>query len=164
MIASLADAWQWYEGVRELSFAMRRLGQKYWEHLPWDGPLGRDNRLRELTGEAIVNRAIFVLEDLDDLCVLLLFSVFEAIVRGHALAEVDKATPQVGHVLVQHALGELRDTIDHGAMFWVLTAYKAVDARLIEEVSQVRRYRNWVAHGCRGPSRARPTGRRARSP
>ena len=46
MIASLTDAWAWYEGVLELTLAMQALGKKHWEALPWEGDLGRDNRQR----------------------------------------------------------------------------------------------------------------------
>ncbi len=49
MIASLADAWRWYESVRQLTLAMGQLGKKHWTNLPWDGDLGRDNRLRHLS-------------------------------------------------------------------------------------------------------------------
>jgi hypothetical protein len=58
---------------------MGRLGEKHWNNLPWDSDLGRDDRLKDLISEEIVGDSQMVLDDLDDLCVLLLFSVFEAI-------------------------------------------------------------------------------------
>jgi hypothetical protein len=43
-----------------------------------------------------------------------------------------------------------RERIAEGSFFHVLAAYKSgVDPGLIEQVNQVRRYRNWVAHGRR---------------
>jgi hypothetical protein len=38
----------------------------------------------------------------------------------------------------------------HGSFYKVTEAYKALDPDLIEQVNQVRKYRNWVAHGRRG--------------
>jgi hypothetical protein len=43
----------------------------------------------------------------------------------------------------------MKDSIEQGSFFRVLEPYKDVDANLVEEVNQVRRYRNWVAHGRR---------------
>jgi hypothetical protein len=43
------------------------------------------------------------------------------------------------------------EAIEVGSFFRVLEPYKSEGhADLIEEVNQVRRYRNWVAHGRRG--------------
>jgi hypothetical protein len=150
MIASLADAWRWYESVRALTLTMRRLGTKHWDHLPWDGDLGRDEHLRHLDASDIRGRADLVLSDLDDLCVLLLFSVFEATVRERILADVERELPPLHHAALRQAVAAMKEAIEHGSFYKVLDPYKEMDAGLIEEVSQVRRYRNWVAHGRRG--------------
>ncbi|HEY7312506.1 MAG TPA: hypothetical protein VH643_24290 [Gemmataceae bacterium] len=149
MIASLADAWLWYESARRLVRTMGRLGENHWTNLPWDGGLGRDNQLKELTSAKILNDARTVLDDLDDLCVLLLFSVFEAAIRERVLAEVEVELPLPRHVAIRRALEEMKEGIAHGSFFKVLEPYKHLDADLIEHVNQVRRYRNWVAHGRR---------------
>jgi hypothetical protein len=128
---------------------MNRLGERHWNNLPWDGDLGRDNRLNELTSAKILEGAQTVLDDLDDLCVLLLFSVFEATIRERVLAEVEAELPPLRHVTILRALDDMKEGIEHGSFFRVLDPYKAIDANLIEEVNQVRRYRNWVAHGRR---------------
>jgi len=39
--------------------------------------------------------------------------------------------------------------IEHGSSYRVLEVFKGRDAGLVEEVNQVRRHRNWVAHGRR---------------
>jgi hypothetical protein len=129
---------------------MARLGGKYWDDLPWDGDLGRDNRLGNLESTQVEEMSRAVLDDLDDLCVLLLFSVFESHVRERSLADVAKELPPLRHPALLQAVDELNDTIGHGSFYRVLEAYKSLDADLIEEVNQVRRYRNWVAHGRRG--------------
>jgi hypothetical protein len=150
MIASLEDAWRWYESVSTLTEAMQRLGLKHWDALPWDGPLGQDEHLRHFEASAILDRSDIIFRDVDDLCVLLLFSVFEAIVRARVLNDVQAELPEVRHAALQYAIEALKDSIEHGSFFRVLEPYKSIDADLIEEVNQVRRYRNWVAHGRHG--------------
>jgi hypothetical protein len=39
--------------------------------------------------------------------------------------------------------------IEHGSFYRVLQVFKGRDASLVEEVNQVRKYRNLVAHGRR---------------
>jgi hypothetical protein len=128
---------------------MGRLGEKHWNNLPWDGDLGGDDHLKGLTSAEILNDSQAVLDDLDDLCVLLLFSVFEATIRERVLAEVEAELPPLRHVVIKRALDEMKEGIEHGSFFKVLEPYKDADADLIEQVNQVRRYRNWVAHGRR---------------
>ncbi len=148
MITSLEDAWRWYEAARALARTTERL-ERFWDGLPWEGDLGRDNYLRELTAKEIRNSSRAVLDDLDDLCVLLLFSVFEAIIRKRVLAEVDEEWPLLRHVAIKRAVVDMREGIENGSFFKVLEPYKISDPNLVEEVNQVRRYRNWVAHGRR---------------
>ena len=128
---------------------MRRLGENHWNNLPWDGDLGRDNHLKDLTSGEVVNDSQTVLDDLDDLCVLLLFSVFEAAIRERVLADVEAELPPLRHVAIKRTFDEMKEGIEHGSFFKVLEPYKDFDADLIEQVNQVRRYRNWVAHGRR---------------
>jgi hypothetical protein len=149
VIASLDDAWRWYETARRLARTMERLGEKHWNNLPWDGDLGQDDHLKHLTSAEILSGSLTFLDDLDDLCVLLLFSVFEATVRERVLAEVEAELPPLRHVAIKRALDEMKEGIEHGSFFKVLEPYKDIDAQLIEQVNQVRRYRNWVAHGRR---------------
>lgn len=149
MIASLEDAWRWYESARRLARTMGRLGERHWNNLPWEGDLGRDNHLQDLTSAEILDCSQTVLDDLDDLCVLLLFSVFEAAIRERILAEVEAELPPLRHVAIKRALDEMKEGIEQGSFFKVLEPYKDLDADLIEQINQVRRYRNWVAHGRR---------------
>ncbi len=93
---------------------------------------------------------LVVLGDLDDLCVLLLFSVFEATVRERVLADVVDELPIVRHPALVQAIATLKDSIGQGSFYRVLDPYKDLDVDLVEQVNQVRRYRNWVAHGRRG--------------
>jgi hypothetical protein len=149
VIATLDDAWNWYKSARRLARTMERMGENHWDNLPWDGDLGQDNHLKELASSEVLNDSQTVLDDLDDLCVLLLFSVFEATIREQVLAEVMAELPPLRHVAIKRAIDEMKESIEHGSFFKVLEPYKDFDANLIEEVNQVRRYRNWVAHGRR---------------
>jgi hypothetical protein len=149
MIRSLDDAWKWYSDVRTLAFDMRRLAGK------WDNPelrevLGRDNHLRERTSADLRDRANAILEDLDELAVLVLFSVFEVTVRDRARAEVERETASIRHPAVLRAVNDLKEAIESGSFGRITESYKALDADLTEQVNQVRRFRNWVAHGRRG--------------
>ena len=154
MMTSLQDAWEWYESVQELTRAMQVLGKKYWEELPWEGALGRDNRLGRASASQVVHRSAVVLGDLKDLCVLLLFSVFEAAVRVRVLREVREELPLLRHSALRHAGENALEDIEHGSFFKVLEPFKGIDADLVEQVNQVRRYRNWVAHGRQGEPQA----------
>lgn len=51
----------------------------------------------------------------------------------------------------------MMEQIAEGSFFRVLQPFKDVDANLVEEVNQVRRYRNWVAHGRGGEEPANVT-------
>lgn len=147
----LADAWRWYEGIRQQAKLTRRFAEKHWADLPWDGALGRDAYIRDLNPEQLTDVAAFVTEHVDDLAVLVLFSVFEATVREAVLAEVRPEVERLRHVSLQHAAREACEAIESGSFFRVLDPFKAAGhAHLIEQVNQVRRYRNWVAHGRRG--------------
>jgi hypothetical protein len=149
VIATLDDAWDWYQSARQLARIMGRLGEKHWTNLPWNGDLGRDNYLQGVESAEVLKNSRTVLDDLDDLCVLLLFSVFEATIRERVLAEVEAELPPLRHVAIKRALENLKEAIEQGSFFKVLEPYKGSDANLVEEVNQVRRYRNWVAHGRR---------------
>ncbi|HTU92933.1 MAG TPA: hypothetical protein VMF69_22825 [Gemmataceae bacterium] len=111
MTASLIDAWRWYEAARQLVQTMERLGRKHWNELPWDGDLGRDNHLNEMTSAKILDGSQTVLDDLDDLCVLLLFSVFEATIRKRVLAYVEAELPPLRHATIKRAY---RNWVAHG--------------------------------------------------
>jgi hypothetical protein len=104
MIVSLADAWTWYESVKELTLAMQTLAVKHWNQLTWEGELGQDNRLRDLTEPRIVDRAENVLGNVNDLCVLLFFSVFEAVVRDRVLGDMRRNRSPLQHPAVGLAL------------------------------------------------------------
>ena len=49
------DAWKWYVTTRTQLRLFGRLGRKHWDGLPWDGSLGRDDKLKDIDSEAVVD-------------------------------------------------------------------------------------------------------------
>ena len=94
--------------------------EKHRTGLPWGGQLGRDNRLRDLQVPDILRMSGAVLGDLDDLDVLLLFSVFEAIVREYVRDEIAVELPKVRHPILLAAVKGLNEGIESGSFFRVL--------------------------------------------
>lgn len=98
MTEALKDAWEWCASVKQLVTMMDRISKRYWdkdENKTLGETLHRDNRFREIEAEEIQGRVERVLKSLDDLAILLLFSVFEADVRNRVLEELENeaATP-----------------------------------------------------------------------
>ena len=161
MISSLDDAWGWYTSVRTLTTQMDRLGRKYWDREELALLLGRDNVFRSVRASQLQERATTILGDLDDLAVLLMFSVFEAIVRYRAELDIEHSLPRQLHPAVSEAVEELKEDIRSGSFGRVASRFRSMDSNLIEEVNQVRIYRNWVAHGRRNARPASVTPQKA---
>lgn len=152
-MTSLDDAWGWYQAARRQLSLIRRVGERHWDGLPWgpDSTLGRDDEVREVEGHRVVAEAERALEPLDDLAVLVLFSAFEATVRAAVLEQLDPDRAAVRHPVARSAVDAAVEAVRDGSFFRVLDPFKTEGrADLIEQVNQVRRYRNWVAHGRRG--------------
>src|SRR4051794_30857133 len=104
---SLEDAWQWYQDTRTLVQVTRRLATRYWDELPWDGRLGRDDHLSLLESDDLDARAKFSLTHLDDLAVIALFSVFEGLVRDRVRREVEDEARTLRHTTLKYAANEM---------------------------------------------------------
>jgi len=155
MIGTLEDAWRWYEAVKELVGMMDRMGRRYWnedtENLTLRDVLHKDNQFRTVEAETIRDFVQLVEEDLDDLVVLLLFSVFEANVRQKTLDEIqEEIESPPRHLVLKKAVADAREAVEHGSFGRLTESYKELDPNVKTQVDQVRRYRNWVAHGRRG--------------
>ncbi len=96
MIQSLEDAWEWYDAVRMLAQDMLRLAAK-WDTDEFQALVNRENHLRDRAGQELAARSTRILDDLDDLAVLLMFSVFEATVRDRARADVEREADSIRH-------------------------------------------------------------------
>ncbi len=127
---------------------MRQLAAR-WDDPALEAVLNRASRLRDRPAAEVVEKANTVLDDLDDLAVLVLFSVFEATVRTLAKADVNRETAQVRHPAVLRTVNDLKEAIENGSFGKVTDAYKTMGVDLTAQVNQVRKFRNWVAHGRR---------------
>lgn len=154
-MTTLEDAWKWYSAAAENARRLKHLA-KFWDDLPWgqDGwvkRMERDNVLRHLNAVDLENDAKVVTDEHDDLAVLVLFSVFEAIVRDLLKAQLTPEIRRLRHPSLVKAGEEVEENIKHGSFGKLLQAFKLgdKDKDLVEQVSQVREHRNWVAHGRR---------------
>jgi hypothetical protein len=149
---TLEDAWKWYQEAKSQVALVHRLAAEHWQELPWEGRLGRDDRFKGLERKKLAQDAQATLAQLDDLAVLVLFSVFESRVREHLAGELRNEVREksVSHSVLLQAVDDLIRQVEEGSFFKVLSPFKPLDHNLVEEVNQVRRYRNWVAHGKRG--------------
>jgi hypothetical protein len=87
---TLGDAWTWYESTRRNLERMNRLGKKHWSDPSLENAsIWLDNEFKLLEEQDIVAETETGLKPLDDLAIVVLFSVFEALVRG-ALVELIK--------------------------------------------------------------------------
>jgi len=158
MIESLNDAWEWYKSVKKLGLYMGRLGTRYWTTDALTNMLKKDNHLRSVEVPYLEEMVRRIERDTDDLGVLLMFSVFEAIVRDRARDDITESLRLPLHPLVQDVVGEMSEDLRRGSFGKIMKGFKIVNPGLIEEVNQVRRYPNWVAHGRRSlqPPLVRP--------
>jgi hypothetical protein len=149
---TLEDAWNWYQEAKVQVGLVSRLASAYWQDLPWEGDLGRDDRFKGLERKKLEEDARSTLDQLEDLAVLVLFSVFESQVRERLVAELREEVLEkaISHSVLLQAVDDLIRQVEEGSFFRVLSPFKPSDHNLVEEVNQVRRYRNWVAHGKRG--------------
>lgn len=158
-MTTLEDAWAWYQAVNEGAKRLAHLS-KYWDQFPWRGEdrwvtrLQNDNVLCHVEGEQLAADAQTMQGSLDDLAVLVLFSVFEAVVRDIVASQVRPEAARLQHPALKAAGADVLQAIADGSFFRVIEPFKgAATNDLVEQVNQVRRYRNWVAHGRRPDTR-----------
>jgi hypothetical protein len=78
---------------------------------------------------------------------MILFSGFESIVKDRVLKSIKNRRAGIEDPLLGGIIDASLVEIKARGFSRVLEIFKAVDAGLVEEMNQVRRYRNWVAHG-----------------
>lgn len=155
-MTTLDDAWMWYRAVAD---GMKRLTHlaKFWGKFPWGqqdewvAQVERDNVLRHVESVHLAGNAELVTNEHDDLAVLVLFSVFEAIVRDHLKTQLAPEINRLQHPNLKKAGKDVLDSVEHGSFGLLLQAFKLEEKEknLVEQVNQVRAHRNWVAHGRR---------------
>ena len=153
---TLEDAWRWYQDAEKILKLAHRLGEKHWLNLPRggaDSTLNRDNSFRMLEPQDITAPAKNALKNLDDLAIVVMFSVFEATVRENIIEQIRPESTRLQHQSLKEAAAEITEKIRIGSFYHVLAPFRAKEPGLTEEVDQVREYRNWVAHGKRKAAR-----------
>lgn len=128
------------------------MAARYWDLLPWEtSALGRDDEFLSLDGKAVLAETKAGLDPFDDIAVLVLFSVFEAEVRDHVGEEIEPQLKSITHPVLKASADDAVIDVKSGSFGRLMEKYKpSVGPDLVEMVNQVRRYRNWVAHGRRG--------------
>jgi hypothetical protein len=56
-MTSLDEAKRWYDETRKLIGLIRRIGDQYWDDLPWKGKLERDERFKMVLPSKLVENA-----------------------------------------------------------------------------------------------------------
>jgi hypothetical protein len=155
-MTTLEDAWTWYRSASEGTKWLTHLA-KFWGTFPWEqadewvDEIAKDNVLRHIEVSKMTDTAKVVRTELDDLAVLVLFSVFEANVRDHLTSQLQPEVDTLRHPSLKKAGDEVMDAIAHGSIGRLLQSFKLGDSskELVMQVDQVRDHRNWVAHGRR---------------
>ena len=102
--------------------------------------LHKDNAFKEFEASEIRTLPRSVKDHLDDLAVLLVFSVFESTVRDRTLNEMKRELPVAPrHPALQKALADARDAIERGSFVRIIETYKSLDPNLKTLVDQVRK-------------------------
>jgi hypothetical protein len=151
---TLADAWNWYLATKLSLGRMQRLGRKHWDHPSLnDASIWTDDAFMALDASHIVEETTTSLQPIDDLAVVVLFSVFEAQVRDHLRERIEPQKAGLTDPILIEAAEVAVQGVEEGSFYRrVLEPLKKqgrVSADLVTQIDQVRHYRNWVAHGRR---------------
>ena len=151
---TLADALNWYTVTKQSLHRMRRLGERHWNDPTLaNTSIRQDDRFRMLEAEEIVAGTTSSLEPIDDLAIVVLFSVFESRVRDYLIELIRPEAERIADPILKEAVDDALRGVGEGSFYRrVLEPLKKqgrVSADLVTQVDQVRDYRNWVAHGRR---------------
>lgn len=151
---TLDDAWKWYNATKSSLALMRRLGEKYWDDPSLQtASIWQDDDFRTLEAANIVTGTTISLKPIDDLAVVVLFSMFESRVRDFLLELIEPEANRITDPILKAAAEDAIQGVREGSFYRrVLDPLKKQSpdlADLITQVDQVRDYRNWVAHGQR---------------
>jgi hypothetical protein len=151
---TLADAWNWYSATKENLARMRRLGEKHWNDPNLaNTSIRQDDRFRMLEADTIVAETNASLMPIDDLGIVVMFSVFESRVREYLIELIRPEAEGIIDPILKEAAADAVRGVREGSFYRCvlepLKYQKRVSADLVEQIDQVRQYRNWVAHGRR---------------
>jgi hypothetical protein len=113
--------------------------------------MDRDNLLGKLEQQEVLQDATLAMSRLDDLAIIELFSVFEGVVRIVVAEQVRDHAVTITHPVLVAAAKAAIEATERRSFAEILNSYFAGGyADLAEQIRQIRRYRNWLAHGQRG--------------
>lgn len=119
---TLDDAWAWYRAAAEGAKRLAHLA-KFWSDLPWGQEsewvrgIERDGVLRHLEADQMEKEAQHVTRELDNLAVLVLFSVFEANVRDLVEIQVRPEVDKLVHPALRTAGEDVLQAVSEGSFF-----------------------------------------------
>ncbi len=153
---TLQDAWDWYESTIKNLQRMKRLSIRHWnDESMQKASIWKDENFKQLEASVIEQETIQAIEPLNDLGVLVLFSVFEAAVRDHLEDVIKPLVNSLDHPILRAAAEDALEGIRQGSFSnKVLTPLQEqgrITSEMSDKVRQVRDYRNWIAHGKRQP-------------
>jgi hypothetical protein len=151
---TLADARDWYIATKRSLDRLRGLGEKHWNDSSLaDASIWQDDRFRMLEAAVIVGDTETSLEPMDDLAVVVFFSVFESQVRDYLIELMRPHVDAIVEPILKESADDAVRGVEEGSFYRrVLEPLKKqcrVSADLVTQIDQIRDYRNWVAHGRR---------------
>jgi hypothetical protein len=151
---TLTDAWNWYQATRRNLGRMQRLGSKHWEDPSLEGAsIWKDDQFKKLMAKDIAEEIAVSLKPIDDLAIVVLFSVFESLVRDYLVVRIKPEAARLADPILREAADDAIQGVEEGSFYRrVLLPLKEqgrVSADLVTQIDQIRDYRNWVAHGRR---------------
>lgn len=151
---TLADAWAWYDSTRRSLEQLQRIGRRYWDEIPWErSAIGRDDDFRMLEAPDIEAATRQSLAPIDGLAVVVLFSVFESLVRRYLAEQITPEANKISDPILKQAADDALRGVQEGSfhnnVLGPLKDQGRISTDLVTQINQVRDYRNWVAHGRR---------------
>jgi hypothetical protein len=130
---TLDDAWKWYNDAKKSLFRIRRVGAVWWDRVDWTvQPWLGDKHFIELGGEQVVESAENASQHLDDIAVVVLFSLFEATVRGEILKQIEIEDRDFQHRTIADAIDTAKDRVSEGSFYGVLAPFKTANSDLVD--------------------------------
>ncbi|MCI0638388.1 MAG: hypothetical protein L0Y70_04895 [Gemmataceae bacterium] len=115
---TLADAWNWYQAAKLNLARMQRLGEKHWSDLSLaDASLWQDDHFRMLEAADIISQSTVALKPIDDLAIVVLFSVFESHVRDYLLELLHPQAESINDPILREAADEALQGVKDGSFF-----------------------------------------------
>jgi hypothetical protein len=136
----------WYKFTRDLLQWISKMLEQNPENLH-DRPWPKELKWQPI--DKVQDKLKHALEELDDLVVLALFAEFETWLLQE-ISEVLCAKGEPVTAFSQGVLEHARSALERESLAKLLDVYKTiVPPETVDQVKEIKKYRNWVAHGKR---------------